>query len=52
MRPTKIILKARELSPVIQPRALNATPLTMPVEDPQLYYCDVDLPLVRHSWER
>ena len=34
MRATKVAPKARDLSPVIQPRVVDATPLTLPVEDP------------------
>ena len=35
MRPTKVIPKARDLSPVIQPHDPDETPLTLPVEYPQ-----------------
>ena len=38
MRPTKVVPKARDMSPVIQPHVLDATPLTLPVEKPQACY--------------
>ena len=38
MRTTKVIPKARDLSPVIKPHGLDVTPLTLPVEDPQACY--------------
>ena len=45
MRPTKVIPKARDLSPVIQPHVLDVTPLTLPVEDPQACYPRADRPI-------
>ena len=45
MRPTKVIPKARNLSPVIQPHVLDVTPLTLPVEDPQACYLPADRPV-------
>ena len=45
MRPTKVIPKARDLSPVIQPHALDVTPLTLPVEDTQACYTPADRPV-------
>ena len=45
MRPTKVIPKARDLSPVIQPHALDVTPLTLPVEDAQACYPPADHPV-------
>ena len=44
MRPTKVIPKACDLSPVIQPHVLDVTPLTLPVEDPQACYPPADRP--------
>ena len=35
MRPTSITPKSRDLSPVIQPRVLDVTPLTLPDETPE-----------------
>ena len=35
MRPTSIAPKSRDLSPVIQPRVLDVTPLTLPDETPE-----------------
>ena len=45
MRPTKVIPKARDLSPVIQPHALDVTPLKLPVEDTQACYPLADRPV-------
>ena len=38
MRPTKVVPNACDMSPVIQPHVLDATPLTLPVENPQACY--------------
>ena len=38
MTPTKVIPKARDLSPVIQLHVFDATPLTLPVEGSQACY--------------
>ena len=35
MRPTSITPNSRDLSPVIQPRVLDVTPLTLPEEAPK-----------------
>ena len=45
MRPTKVIPKARDLSPGIQPHVLDVTRVTLPVEDPQACYSPADRPV-------
>ena len=46
MRPTSVTPKARDLSPVVPPRVLDVTPLTLPEEAPQACNPPADPPVV------